>query len=64
MTFTYRITGDSLYTSRTNYKISKANFAKAFEYGPIEGPGAIKNMIIGPAYVWAILHDSRIAASK
>ena len=58
--FTYDISGDSFYPSRTKYIISKSDFMKALELVPIEGPGKINSIVRGPAYVWAVLHDRRV----
>lgn len=58
--FTYTISGDVLRVSRTEYNLTKANFAKAFKAVPFDGPGNIQNDVRGPSYVWALLHDSRV----
>jgi len=58
--FTYRIIGNTLRPSRTVYNISKSDFKKAYRMFPIKGPGVINQIVRGPAYVWAILHDPRI----
>ena len=58
--FTYEITGDVFYPSRTTYNISKAEFRKALALAPLDGPGAIRDTVRGPAYVWAVLHDKRV----
>ena len=58
--FSYSIEGDILIPSRTDYNISKSEFQKAFDMLPIKGPGEINNIVRGPAYVWAILNDSKI----
>jgi len=62
--FTYKIRGDGFYPSRTNYRISKANFREAYQWVPIEGPGVINKIVRGPAYVWAVLHDPRISLGE
>lgn len=59
--FTYEINGDIFYPSRTDYKISKADFEIAYALVPIDGPGVINNLVRGPASVWAVLHDRRIS---
>ncbi|MBI4844026.1 MAG: hypothetical protein HY809_06865 [Nitrospirae bacterium] len=59
--FTYEINGDIFSPSRTHYKISKVDFEKAYARVPIDGPGVINNIVRGPAYVWAVLHDQRIS---
>lgn len=57
---TYEIQGAVFFPSRTDYQVSKADFEKALEHVPCDGPGALKNEVQGPAYVWAVLHDPRI----
>jgi hypothetical protein len=59
--FTYEINGDIFCPSRTHYKIPKADFEIAYALVPIDGPGVINNIVRGPAYVWAVLHDQRIS---
>ena len=58
--FTYEISGNTFLTNRTLYTITRSDFAKAIELIPIEGPGEISNLVRGPSYVWAVLHDRRI----
>ena len=58
--FTYKISGEVFYPSRTKQNISKSDFAKALQHVPINGPGDISNMVRGSAYIWAVLHDHRI----
>ncbi len=58
--FTYKVEGDRFYPSRTEYAISKNDFKTAYELVPIDGPGEINDIVRGPAYVWAVLHDQRI----
>jgi hypothetical protein len=58
--FTYSIERDALVTDRTDYALAKTNFSEALKQVPFDGPGRIAQTIRGPAYVWAILHDSRI----
>lgn len=62
--FTYKVDGDGVYPSRTNYRLSKTDFKTAFEMVPIDGPGAINDIVRGPAYIWAILHDKRISQGE
>ena len=59
--FTYKIKGNGFYPSRTNYRISKSDFRKAYQWVPAEGPGEISEIVRGPSYVWAVLHDPRIS---
>ena len=58
--FTFEISGNVFHPSRTTYNISKVDFQKALDRVPIDGPGAINNLVRGPAYIWAVLHDHRI----
>ncbi|GGA23782.1 hypothetical protein [Neptunicoccus cionae] len=58
--FTFTVSGDVLRVSRTEYNLSKGNFAKGLENAPFDGPGAVQSIVRGPAYVWAILHDVRV----
>lgn len=58
--FIYQINNNILITSRTDYPLSKGNFAKALDYFPLDGPGAINGIVRGPSYVYAILMDKRI----
>jgi hypothetical protein len=59
--FTYELKGNSLCPSRTEYNISRSDFAKAFELVPINGSGVISKLVRGPSYIWSILHDPRIS---
>jgi hypothetical protein len=58
--FTYRVQGNSITTSRTSWALSKRNIHHAFLMWPVKGPGDFNRIIRGPAYVWAILSDTRI----
>ena len=58
--FSYEIQSDHVVTDRTPYWLSKSQFAIALEMVPFDGPGVINNLVRGPSYIWAILHDSRI----
>ena len=62
--FTYRIVGDGFFPSRTDYRIPKSDFKQAYRAVPISGPGEINNIVRGPAYVWAVLHDDRISSGE
>jgi hypothetical protein len=62
--FTYRVEGDALFPSRTEYRLSKKNVEKAYNIVPFDGPGVINRIVRGPAYVWAILHDPRVARGR
>ncbi|MEJ8568620.1 hypothetical protein [Elongatibacter sediminis] len=58
--FTFEISGRVLKTNRTNFNLPQSEFAKALNHVPIEGPGEINNLVRGPSYIWAILHDPRV----
>jgi hypothetical protein len=59
--FMYSIRGKIFYPNRTEYQVSKADFRKAFELMPCDGPGVINEIVRGPSYVWAVIHDPRIS---
>ncbi len=58
--FTYAFSGDYLQPSRTNVELPKGHFRKAYDLMPIRGPGDINRLVIGPAYIFAILTDERV----
>jgi hypothetical protein len=62
--FQYHITGNMLETTRTDYHLSKQDFARAFSLVPIPNPGTINRLVRGPSYIWAILHDERISQGE
>ena len=59
--FTCEARGNLLCTNRTDYNISKSDFAKAYKLAPLAGPGDINKLVRGSSYVYAILHDERIS---
>lgn len=58
--FTYKIVNSSVVPDRTNFPLAKSNFEKASRIGDLSGPGQINRLVMGPAYVYAILTDERI----
>ena len=58
--FTYEISGNVFRRSRAGHNISKSDFGRALELVPFDGPGVVNELIRGPAYVWAVLHDRRV----
>ena len=62
--FTYEIRRDTFYPSRTNYQIAKSDFRKVYALVPLPGPGSISDLVRGPSYVWAVLHDRRISKGQ
>jgi hypothetical protein len=61
--FTYRIHGGLFRTSLTDYAVGMADVERAYRLVPLPGPGAITEIVRGPSYVWAVLHDPRIRRS-
>jgi hypothetical protein len=62
--FEYVIDREALIPSRTDYRLSRRNFEKAFARVPIGQPREINHDVRGPSYVWAILHDQRVSAGR
>jgi hypothetical protein len=60
--FAYRVDGTTVIPDRTGYPIHISQFRKALELMPLQGPGEINRLVRGPAYVCAILSDSRTRA--
>lgn len=60
LAFRYKIINNSVVPDRTNYPLSKANFEKAAQLLPLDGPGQISDLVRGSSYVFAILTDKRI----
>jgi hypothetical protein len=61
LSFTYKVDGGAVLPSRAKQRIGRSNFEVAFKLVPISGPGEINDLVRGPAYVWAILHDARVS---
>jgi hypothetical protein len=64
LAFTYQLKGDLFHPSRTDYQIMKSDFLKAYRIVPIRGPAKIKDVVRGASYVWAVLHDPRVACRE
>lgn len=59
--FTYTIdNGGTIRVSRTKQAINRSNFIKALKLMPLSGPGEINDIVIGSAYVYAMITDKRI----
>ena len=58
--FTYHMSGNSVVPDHTNQNIGRGDFVKAAEIKNLEGPGQIRDLVRGSAYVYAILKDQRI----
>jgi len=57
--FTYSIEGGSLIPNRTNRRLPKMQFEKAFDLVPLESTVPIQSLQ-GPSYIYAVLMDDRI----
>jgi hypothetical protein len=62
--FTYRVQDDSLVPSHSGTPIPRSDFQTAHQIVPFPSPGKIARFVEGPEYVWAILHDERIAQGR
>jgi hypothetical protein len=58
--FTCTLSGEYLRPSRTDVELPKAHFKRAYDLMPLRGPGDINRLVMGPAYIFAILTDKRI----
>jgi hypothetical protein len=58
--FGYRIEHGQLVPTHTKRQIPRSDFAKALALMPLEGPGQIRDLVQGSAYVYGILKDRRI----
>jgi len=56
----YTIKGNKLCHNRTYQEIPRSQFLKAYKKFPLKGPSDISDMVVGPAYIYAILTDNRI----
>jgi hypothetical protein len=56
--FTYKVSGNALIPSTTNYIIPKSQIEKAWNRMPIKSPGEISDLI-APSYLYAILMMER-----
>jgi len=58
--FTYEVQGNLFIAAKGDQTISKSDFEKAYQSAEVD-PGAMAKIVKGPAYVWSVLHDKRIA---
>ena len=59
--FTYTVHGEAIQVvGNQPYPVSRQNIINAHAIGQVKGPGAYPDHIVGPSYVWALLHDERI----
>ena len=57
--FSFHLRGETLELSRTNQKVSRAVFEKAYESVPLDMPSRL-NHVRAPSYLFAILMDPRV----
>jgi hypothetical protein len=60
--FTYAIAGGCVVPGITNRRLSRSQFARAYERAPLRGPGQLQDLQ-GPSFLFAILTDPRVAAA-
>lgn len=60
----YTVKNDKLYHNRSEPEISKSEFLRAYNKYPFNGPGEIRDLARGSAYIYAILTDDRIKGSN
>jgi hypothetical protein len=60
--FTYTVTYGSVVPSTANRQLARSQFARAYERGPLRGPGQLQDLQ-GPSYLYAILTDPRVAST-
>jgi hypothetical protein len=61
--FTYEVRGNIVNLvdpGRRKYNLSRLDFERVVDIGPLDGPGPIVDLVRGSAYIWAILHDPRV----
>ncbi|WP_150253121.1 hypothetical protein [Nocardiopsis deserti] len=60
--FTYSVRYGQVHLDNTNRIISRNDFVKANALMPLSGPGQIRDLVQGSAYIFGILSDGRIRA--
>jgi hypothetical protein len=60
VTFQYVINGNAVIPQHTGYPLHRSQFKIAADMWPVTGPGELSQIVRGSAYVYAILHDSRV----
>ena len=58
--FTYKMLGPWVVIDRTDYRITKSNFQKAYGMLPVDGPDGFGEEVTASYYVYAVLTDPRI----
>jgi hypothetical protein len=59
--FTYKLLGPWVVIDRTDYRITKSNFRKAFEMLPVDDPEGFGDEVTAKYFVYAVLTDPRVA---
>jgi hypothetical protein len=59
--FSYKLLGPWVVIDRTDYRITKNNFQKAYEMLPVVAPESFGDEVTAKYFVYAILTDPRIA---
>ncbi|WP_258297655.1 hypothetical protein [Paenibacillus peoriae] len=57
--FNYKVSGNTLFLSTTNYSISRSQVEAAWKRMPVEKPSQLKDLV-APSYLFALLTDTRI----
>jgi hypothetical protein len=58
--FTYKVESGCVVPNRTNRRLPRVHFQRAYERAPLSGPGQLQDLQ-GPSYLYAILTDQRVA---
>ena len=59
--FSYKLLGPWVVIDRTDYRITKSNFKKAYGMLPVDGPEGFGDEVTAKYFVYAILTNPRIA---
>lgn len=60
LSFTYTIDNNILTPSRTDFKLTKENFRRAYLDLPVKNVSEFSDNVMGASYVWGIFNDERI----
>ena len=59
--FSYKLLGPWVVIDRTDYRITKSTFKKAYEMLPVDGPEGFGDEVTARYFVYAVLTDPRVA---
>jgi len=59
--FSYKLLGPWVVIDRTDYRITKSNFKKAYGMLPVDGPEGFGDEVTARYFVYAVLTDPRVA---